>query len=415
MRVAVIGGGMAGLAAAHALAGRGADPIVFEAETRAGGKVGSRSDDGWLTEDGPHFLARPLDALIEAAGLQGEVVHPQGPRTRFVHLDGRVFKAPGLGLLLRAGVGRALLEPLFARRLRDDLTLRDFLVRRFGRRAGALAAQLMAAGVYAGDPAALSARDAFPSLAAPGSILLNALRSPLRTGLWSLRRGLGSLPESIAAKLAVRLGMPVKALQPSRGAWQVLAGGATERFDAVVVAVPAPQAAALARGFAPRLADALGGFRAAPVALVHLGFQQAGLPRGFGMLDADGALHATGTLFPASMLPGRAPEGHALLSAVCGGARHPERARLPDAALVAAVCADLSRALGVKGDPEFVRIVRHAEAIPQYTLGHSARVRAARELLAGLPPIKLAGAAYDGVSVPDVVRSGTAAAEALIQ
>src|SRR5260370_24592409 len=153
---------MGGLAAAHALAGRGADPIVFEAEARAGGKVGSRSDDGWLTEDGPHFLARPLDALIEAAGLQGEVVHPQGPRTRFVHLEGRVFKAPGLGLLLRAGVGRALLEPLFARRLRDDLTLRDFLVRRFRRRARAPAAPLTAAGGSPRAPAPPSARAPFP-------------------------------------------------------------------------------------------------------------------------------------------------------------------------------------------------------------------------------------------------------------
>src|ERR1700682_2085473 len=122
MRVAVIGGGMAGLAAAHALAGRGADPIVFEAEARAGGKVGSRNDDGWLTEDGPHFLARPLDALVETAGRHADGVRPQGPRTRFVHLDGRVFKAPGLALLLRAGVGRALLEPLFARPLGDDVT-----------------------------------------------------------------------------------------------------------------------------------------------------------------------------------------------------------------------------------------------------------------------------------------------------
>jgi oxygen-dependent protoporphyrinogen oxidase len=272
----------------------------------------------------------------------------------------------------------------------------------------------MAAGVYAGDPAALSARDAFPSLAAPGSILWNALRAPRRPGLWSLRRGLGSLPESIAAKLAVRLGTPVTALQPSRGGWQVLAGGATERFDAVVLAVPASQAAALARGFAPRLADALGGFRAAPVALVHLGFRQGRLPRGFGMLDADGALHATGTLFPSSMLPGRAPEGRALLSAVCGGARHPERAHLPEPALVAAVCADLSRALGVKGDPEYVRITRHAEAIPQYAPGHSARVRSARDLLANLPPLKLAGASYDGVSVPAAAHSGSAAAAALL-
>jgi oxygen-dependent protoporphyrinogen oxidase len=112
------------------------------------------------------------------------------------------------------------------------------------------------------------------------------------------------------------------------------------------------------------------------------------------------------------MLPGRAPEGRALLSAVCGGARHPEHASLPDEQLVAAVCADLQRTLGVRRDPEYVRVVRHPEAIPQYAPGHRQRVRAARELLP--PGLALAGAAYDGVSVPDVARSGEAATERLL-
>src|SRR5260370_37883771 len=94
MRVAVIGGGMAGLAAAHALAGRGADPNVFEAEARAGGKVGSSSDDGWLTEDGPHFLARPLDALIEAAGRPSRAGRPVWPHTSRSRLVAHPFSSP---------------------------------------------------------------------------------------------------------------------------------------------------------------------------------------------------------------------------------------------------------------------------------------------------------------------------------
>src|SRR5260370_29170755 len=97
-------------------------------------------------------------------------------------------------------------------------------------------------------------------------MLLNALRSPRRTGLWSLRRGLGSLPESIAAKLAVRLGMPVKALQPSRGAWHVLAGGAAGRLAAGVPAGPAPPAAGPAPGGAPRPPPAPGRLSPAPAA-----------------------------------------------------------------------------------------------------------------------------------------------------
>jgi oxygen-dependent protoporphyrinogen oxidase len=416
MRVAVIGGGIAGLSAAHALLRGGSDPVVFEAAKRTGGKVGSCHEQGFLSEDGPHFLARPLDALLDAAGLRGEVVQAQGPATRWVHLGGRVLKAPGLALLVRAGIPRALLEPLFARPLREDLPLRDFLVQRLGRRAGNLVAAVMAAGVYAGDPEQLSARDAFPllgGLGAQGSLLLGALRTKTKRGaLWSLQRGLGSLPVALAEKLGarVRLGAAVTRLAPANGAWQVQG----EAFDAVVLAIPAGAAAELCRGFAPRLSDALAGFRAAPLAVLHLGFPQREVPRGFGVLDADGALSATGTLFPSSMLPGRAPEGSALVSAICGGALHPERAQLADADLISAVRADLCETLGIRSAPSYQRVVRYTAAIPQYAPGHRDRVRAARLLLSGLPRIELAGAAYDGVGVPDVAQSGEAAAQRLL-
>jgi oxygen-dependent protoporphyrinogen oxidase len=136
MRVAVIGGGMAGLSAARTLAGAGVEAVVFEASGKVGGKVGSVEERGWLTEDGPHFLAKPVDGLLDFAGLRDEVVKPQPPMTRWVHLDGQVLKAPGLALLARAGVGRALLEPLFAKPLREDMPLRAFLVERLGRKAG---------------------------------------------------------------------------------------------------------------------------------------------------------------------------------------------------------------------------------------------------------------------------------------
>jgi oxygen-dependent protoporphyrinogen oxidase len=417
MRVAVIGGGMAGLSAAHELLRHGAEPVVFEAEPRAGGKVGTRAEQGFLTEDGPNFIARPLDGLLDAAGLREEVVLPQPPLTRWVHLDGRVLKAPSLPLLARVGLGRALLEPLLARPLREDVSLRVFLERRLGRRAGGLAATVMSAGVYAGDPDSLSARDAFPtlgSLGEKGSLIVQALRrgKGAPRGIWTLRRGLGSLPEAMARALGggFRAGLRVTRLSPVRGQWEV----AGDRFDGVVLALPAGPAAELAGAFAPGFADAAARLRSAPVTIVHLGLPAGAVPRGFGVIDADGTLHGVGTLLPGSMMPDRAPAGSALVSCICGGARHPERAALPDAELVAGVRADLRRMWGVEREPQYARIVRWREAIPQYAPGHRERVRAIREQLAGLPFIEVAGAAYDGVSVPDVVRSGAEAAARLL-
>ena len=418
-RIAVIGGGMAGLSAAHEVLRRGGDPVVFESEGRAGGKVGTRSEQGYVTEDGPNFLARALDPLLDVAGLRDEVVKPAPPMTRWVHVGGRVLRAPSLPLLARAGVFRALLEPLFARPLREDLPLRAFLEQRLGRRAGGLAARVMSAGVYAGDPDALSARDAFPSLGAlgeKGSLIVNAFRrektpKAAKTGIWTLRRGLGSLPEAVAGSLGarVRTGARVTKLSRAGNGWDVEG----ERFDSVILAVPALAAAELTRGFAPKFAEAAHGLRCAPVTIVHLGLPQQALPRGFGMLDADGTLHGVGILLPGSMLPGRAPEGRTLVTAICGGARHPERAALPDRDLVAGLMGDLRSAWGVREQPEYVRVVRWERAIPQYEPGHRERVREARALLAGAGAIEVAGAAWDGVSVPDVSRSGAAAASRL--
>lgn len=416
MRIAVIGGGIAGLSAAHELVRRGSEPVVFEAAARAGGKVGTRSEQGYLTEDGPNFLARALDPLLDVTGLRGEVVKPSPPMTRWVHLHGRVLKAPGFPLLARAGVFRALLEPLFAKPLREDLPLRAFLERRLGRRAGGLAASVMSAGVYAGDPDRLSARDAFPSIGAlgeKGSLIVNAFRREKtpKSGIWTLRGGLGTLAEAAARLLGdrVRLGARITELSPAGEGWVVQG----ERFDGVVLAVPAGAAASLAAGFAPRFAETARALRSAPVTVVHLGLRQNGVPRGFGMIDADGTLHGIGTLLPSSMLPGRAPEGRALITAICGGAKHPERAALPDGKLVDAVLADLRATWGLREAPEYVRVVRWEAAIPQYAPGHREQVKQARSALAGFAGIELAGAAWDGVAVPDVARSGAAAAARL--
>jgi protoporphyrinogen/coproporphyrinogen III oxidase len=404
MRVAVIGGGVAGLSAAWALLRAGADPVVFEAGRRAGGKVGSVREGAWLTEDGPHFIAQPMDELVAAAGLRTQVINPRPPRTRWVWLEEERLRAPSWGLLKRLGVPRALLEPLFVRPLSADVSLRDLLVERLGPRAGELLSTLLASGVYAGDPARLSARSAFPSLS-QGSLLLR--RRP-RTRLWSLREGLGSLPIALAAGLGdrVRLGAPVSRLAPTPRGWLVDGHG----FDAVVLAVPTSAAARLV----PRLADKLNELRTAPVALVHLGFPERELPRGFGLLDASLSLRFVGALLPSSMLPGRAPAGSALLTAICGGAQNPELARLPDAELIEAVREDVRRSLSAASAPHYQRIVRYAEGIAQYEVGHQERVDGIRGLTLDLPPLELAGAAYDGVSVPDVARSGAQAARRLL-
>ncbi len=189
-----------------------------------------------------------------------------------------------------------------------------------------------------------------------------------------------------------------------------------EAFDAVVLALPAFAAAGLVRPFAPALAEALTALPYAPIAVVHLGVAAKALRRpaqGFGLLDGERSLSLLGTLFPAWLFPGRAPEGHALLSSLVGGARRPELVALPEDQIVKLVRDDLETALGLEGPPAYVRVVRHAQAIPQYEVGHAERVRAIEGSAAAWPALALCGAAYHGVALDACARSGLAAAARL--
>jgi oxygen-dependent protoporphyrinogen oxidase len=405
MRVAVVGGGIAGLSAAVELLVRGHEPVVLESALRPGGKVASVREGPWLSEDGPNFIADPMDALLGHAGLESAVVDALPPKTRWLWREGKLQRAPSMGLLRTLGAPRALCEPLFSRPASARESLREFLVRRLGAKAGGLLATLLASGVYAGDASRLSATAAFPSLS-QGLVLF---RKPKARRIWSLRAGLGSLPAALAARLGerVRLGVRVDRLDPLPSGWSI----AGERFDGAILALPASAAARVVS----RLAEPLQQLRAASVSVVHLGFKERAIPRGFGVLDASASLRFLGALLPSSMLPGRAPQGAALVTAICGGAKRPAVASLPDTELVAAVREDLGRAFGRLDEPLYTRIVRYEEGIPQYEIGHEDRIRAVRAALRELPRLELAGAAYDGVSVPDAARSGTLAAARLLR
>jgi oxygen-dependent protoporphyrinogen oxidase len=438
LKVAVLGGGAAGLAAGVTLRRAGIEAVVFEASRSAGGKIQTVVRDGFLFEDGPNSLTAQSVLCASYAhelGLELQPVRP--PPTRFVVRRGRPRRAPGFGLVSPLAAARALLEPLFALGKRpavsEDETLQAFLTRHFGSETGSLLANVLANGIYAGDPERLAAEEAFPRFTALartgalGSVILGGLsrafgarraakgQSAAPRSLWTLAAGLQSLPNALTGELgsALRLGTRVVALEPEGQAWRVAVSGGDERFDAVICTLPSHVAAELLAEVCPAAALALRQIRYAPIAVVHLGVALTAMPvepRGFGLLDGEGRLNLLGTLFPSSLFPGRAPAGHALLTSMVGGVRHAELLRFDDARLVALVRDDLGRLLGLRGAPAIQRVHRWEAAVPQYELGHGRRVQAAVQAVAKLPLFQLAGAAYHGVSLELTLQSGAAAA-----
>lgn len=464
----VIGGGLAGLAAAEPLAAAGCRVTVIESTGRLGGVLATVGRDGWLVErSADNFLAvRPEGlALVERLGLGGELVGVD-PRVRraLILSRGRAVPVPaGFRLLAPGRLGSILTTPLLSpagrlrvaaerfvpRRAADagDESLEHFAVRRLGREAFERLVQPLVAGIWTADPARLSMAAACPEFLAMerrlGSLSAGE-RDRLRTAgataqaagarygqFVTLASGMERLPLALGRHLAAAgvafITASVDRLERlATGGWRVFLQPSPQSManqpiaaDAVVVAAPAAAAAALLRDVDRQLTDLLSGIEYAGSAVVSLGFARDDVAH---PLDAAGLVvpRAEGrrilaASFSSSKFPGRAPAGHVLVRTFVGGALDPDTALLDDDRLTALVRAELADVIGASGTPKLVQIDRWTRAMPQYHLGHVERVASIKARLAAIPGLAVAGAAYEGVGIPQVIASGQAAAARVME
>jgi len=459
-RTVVVGAGLGGLVLAHSLRAQGEEVTVLEAAARPGGPMHSERRDGYLLESGPNsFIDRDaaFRELIDALGLTGAVVRarPEAKRRYLVHrgrleaLPGKPPEILGTPLLSKGGKLRALAEPLLARRgPAGDETLEEFGQRHFGAEATARLLDAVQTGIYAGRIGELSAQSTFPRLVQfereARSLLLGLLRArragprEARPGTASFEGGMGQLVDALAAKLgdALVLDSKVESIertsgqgQPdatsgrretaptSDGGWRIRTRSTELQAERLVLAVHPRIASELVRGLDAPLADALAAIPHAPMAVVHLGIPRERVAHpldGFGFLapaiENRGLL---GCIFSSSTFSGRAPEGRVLLTVLLGGRRHPERVDLDDRALVLHVRDELRSLVDLQAEPELVHVVRHKLGIPQYTVGHAARMQTIQRRLDALPGLELCGWGYRGVGVLDVFQGARALAARL--
>ncbi len=448
-RVAIVGGGIAGLAVAHALRALApaADVVVVERGERVGGNIRSETIDGYLCEAGPDgFLdnAPATLAFVEKLGLSGRLVRSRDEaRRRFIFRHGRLHDVPlsagaflKTALLSPLGKLRILTEPLAARPPRHDESILGFAERHIGREAAHVLVGSMVSGVFAGDPSQLSLRSAFPKMhdmeAEYGSLFRamlakrrqrrddNGVGAPAGR-LTSFTDGMEALVRTAASALgsAVRTGCRATELQVRRGVndglgprlvgareFSLRCGTRLVEADAVVLAGPADASAELLRAAAPGAAALLASIHTAPLAVVCLGYDDAALAAARGPLNGFGFLvprdegpRILGALWESTIYPGRAPAGKALLRVMVGGATDLGAVDLTDGELIDLVRTDLARTMGLRLAPEFAHIVRHWRGIPQYTIGHAARLERIDAALAPCRGLFLAGNAYRGVSI----------------
>lgn len=438
-RLVVVGGGIAGLAAAWSASRRGVDVTVLERGPEVGGKAQSLKEDDWLLEAGPGgFLdGRPeLTRLIDEAGLADQRV-PANPvaKRRFIYRAGKIREiVPNPVGLLRSGLLTPLallrmgVEPFIpARRDGDEETVWNFAARRLGTQVADRLILPMALGIFAGDAHRLSLSAAFPRMAALerdyGSLIkaLFAKRGRTASGpLTSFRGGLQTLPRTLAARggFTVRCGAEVRGLERGESAWRIALAHADApvEADAVIVAADASSAAALLRPVAPDAASAYDAIHCPAVSVVGLGYDAGAggtLPEGFGVLIArDAGYRALGHLWDSHLFPNRSPGGHRLIRALFGGAVDPEAGEWTEDELLRVAREEIERLYGIRGEPAFARVVRWRRAIPQYEIGHQDRVAGIERAVAAIPGLYVAGNGLHGVAFSDAAASGMRAGEA---
>jgi protoporphyrinogen/coproporphyrinogen III oxidase len=461
--IAVIGGGITGLAAAHRI--RELAPewrvTLLEKGARLGGVIQSERRDGFLLERGPDMFttAEPWAVdLCRRLGMENELigVNPDH-RQAFVIHRGRLRSIPeGFALMGPARVWPVLATPLLSLRgkLRlcaeyfvpprteeGDESLASFATRRLGRETYERLVQPLIGGIYTADPEKLSMAAALPqflemerryggvakALRRRGGNKGDRKSSGARYNLFlTPKEGLTSLIARIAAALpagSVRLGAEIESLsRDESGRWRLsLREGdqvREETFNGVIFAAPAPAAGRMLRGADDSLAELLGGipYAGATVAVMAYRREQIAHPLGgFGcvapLVENRRILSIS---FSSVKFPGRAPEGKVLLRVFVGGACQPHLAELPDEETKSLVQDELRELLGVQGEPLFMEIVRWPRAMPQYHVGHVQRVEAIEERAANLRGLALAGNAYRGVGIPFCIRSGEEAAQQIV-
>lgn len=441
-KVLVLGGGIAGLTAANVLRSRGAEVLLLEATSRVGGNIRTIARDGFIAESGPNsFLVEEkelYDFLRESGVLEAAIDAAGASKKRYIVRYGKPQVVPHSPL-------SAITTPLFSfagkLRLLGDIflprgnpdgeeTVADFVRRRIGREMYNYALNPLVAGVFAGDPEKLAVRHAFPKVwhldQQYGSLIRGTFpnaKAKKASGLYEKKRtlsfpnGMETLPKILAKNLGrdLRVNATLTELVPEQNRWRArwfTCGSVCDffeqdgLFDAVVCAVP-PAAWEKIFKDVPSLATSLGNAAKTlsypPVTTLTLGFKRENVAHpldGFGVLIPElEKREILGSLWTSSFFPNRAPNGYVTLTAYIGGARQPDLALLPAEEQLALARRELEALLGAKGEPEFIEICEHPQAIPQYNVGYGKFLDVVNQAEKDFPSLYFCGNYRGGIAV----------------
>jgi len=463
--IAIVGGGIGGLATAYQLASDGVEFTLFESSERLGGIVETVHRNGFIIECGPDSWVTEKPWARELAvelGLEDQVIPSNDQWRRTYVLQGGMRQTQlvpipdGMRMMVPTKWGPLLESPLFSWQARlayqrepkraeelkhtapaQDESVADFVRRHFGAEVGSAIAGPLLAAVFGGDIEQLSVRSVMPAFvrmeAEEGSLIQAIQRraQPSSPAIFTtLASGLQTLIDRMAARVpagSVRLRNPIERIEQDRGGWRLTTADGSETFDAVVLATPPHVTGPLLRQLneqGGRMADLLPQqtTSAIVVALAFAPEQAARLriPRGFGFVVPQAPGQSEVEQYPLlactfvdQKFPGRVPPGAVLLRAFFGGRSCEALLKEPDDRLIERARLQLGRVLGPLPQTVETVVRRWPLSLPQYSVGHLDRMAELESLLSATPTLRLVGSAYYGVGLPDLVRQGRSIARSL--
>jgi protoporphyrinogen/coproporphyrinogen III oxidase len=456
-RVAIIGGGIAGLSAAFYLErvrrnGAQMDWVLLEKSDRLGGVIRSELRDGYVLEAGPDsFLTmKPEGAqFCRDLGIADQLISSNdADRKTYIVVKGRLIPIPdGLEFMVPTRVAPMATTALFSWSTklamakewfhssgnhRSDESVAEFVRRHFGQEMVDRVAEPLLAGVYGGNADQMSVCAVLPRFAEmereSGSLVRATLKArkerkksaaPQQPLFTSLKNGVQQIVNAAVAALPVdriRLRSGVEAVERSGSRWTTRAESGNETFDEVILATPAPAAAALLGGVNTVLTNGLQQIQYSSSAAVVIAYDKpVALPPGHGFLvprtEGRSMLACT---FVNRKFAYRAPKSGALLRCFISSSRVPDLQQQGDDWVRSTVLKEIGELLNVRERPLFAEVYRWDCALPQYSTGHLERVAQMEKAIAGLPGLQLIGNSFHGIGIPDCIRSGRKAAEQII-
>jgi protoporphyrinogen/coproporphyrinogen III oxidase len=454
-KVAIIGGGISGLSTAYYLSRRGIPATILETRPRLGGVIRTEYVEGCTLEAGPDsFLSAKPAALelIRELGLAEQVIGSNDfSRKTYVWKRGRLIPLPdGLMMMVPTKIGPLLTTPLLSWGTKarmglellhppgthnGDQSVAAFIEEHYGEEAVDYLAEPLLSGIYGGNPRELSVNAVLPRfvtlaerygsltrgvLAERAKAAANHYQAPAAPLFRTLTGGLQQMIEALTA--AIQNSVTVRhiraeALERTHGGFRVRAGGDWLEAESVILACEAHNAAPLAAALDPRLAELLGGVAYSSSMTVAVGFEAGNLrarPSGHGFLvPKKERRRLMACTWVGEKFPHRVPEEKVVARCFLGGIDDAGVLSESDEAVSQIVIRELREIAGIEATPKFVRIHRWPRSMAQYTVGHPQRLAEIEARVKAIPGLELAGNAYEGIGIPDCIRMGKRAAEAL--